>query len=115
MGAAKTLAKVRARFYWPGQKRDVEMWCKSCATCNSRKAPPGRARAPLETSIVQRPLQRVAMDTLGPLLETCHAYRAKIVLGGTIFATKIVPPGTILVAKSVPALPKVYRVVRKGR
>ena len=56
MGAAKTLAKVCARFDWPGQKRDVEMWCKSCATCNSQKAPPGRARAPLETSIVQRPL-----------------------------------------------------------
>ena len=46
---------------------------------------------------------------------TQKLYRAKIVLGGTIFATKIVPPGTILVAKSVPALPKVYRVVRKGR
>ena len=46
MRAAKTLAKVCARFYsWPGQKRDVEMWCKSCATCNSRKAPLGRARA----------------------------------------------------------------------
>ena len=42
---------------------------------------------------------------------TQKLYRAKIVLGGTIFATKIVPPGTILVAKSVPALPKVYRVV----
>ena len=34
---------------------------------------------------------------------------------GTLFATKIVPPGTLLVAKSVPALPKVYRVVRKYR
>ena len=50
--------------------------------------------------------------------ENCHA---KIVPGEnctdryTIFATKIVPPGTILVAKSVPALPKVYRVGRKGR
>ena len=46
---------------------------------------------------------------------TQKLYRAKIVLGGTIFAAKIVLPGTILVAKSVLALPKVYRVVRKGR
>ena len=81
MGAAKTLAKVRARFYWPGQKRDVEMWCKGCATCNSRKAPPGRARAPLETSIVQRPLQRVAMDILGPLPETPRGNRYILVIG----------------------------------
>ena len=67
MGAAKTLAKAHAQFYWPGQKKDVVMWCKSCATCNSQKAPQGRPRAPLETSIGQRPLQRVEMDTLGPL------------------------------------------------
>ena len=81
MGAAKTLVKVRARFYWSGQKRDVEVWCKSCATCNSRKAPPGRARAPLETSIVQRPLQRVAMDISGPLPETPRGNRYILVIG----------------------------------
>ena len=49
----------------------------------------------------------------GPV--TQKLYRAKIVPGDTNFATKIVQPGTILVAKSVPALPKVYQVVRKGR
>ena len=37
---------------------------------------------------------------------TQKLYRAKIVLGGTIFATKIVPLGTILVAKSVTGLAK---------
>ena len=58
--------------------------------------------------------QYVRDDRTAPVL--CHA---KIVPGEnctgryTLFATKIVPPGTILVAKSVPALPKVYRVVRK--
>ena len=31
MGAAKTLEKVRARFYWPGQRNDVDMWCRKCA------------------------------------------------------------------------------------
>ena len=81
MGAVKTLAKVRARFYRPGQKRDVEIWCKSCATCNSWKAPPGRARAPLETSILQRPLQRVAMDILGSLHETPRGNRYILVIG----------------------------------
>ena len=37
MGAAKTLEKVRARFYWPGQRNDVDTWCKKCAICNSRR------------------------------------------------------------------------------
>ena len=81
MGAAKTLEKVRARFYWPGQRNDVDMWCKKCAICNSRKAPLGRARAPLEISLAQRPLQRVAMDILGPLPETPRGNRYILVIG----------------------------------
>ena len=70
MGAAKTLEKVRARFYWPDQRNDVDMWCRNCAICNSRQASPRRARALLKISLSQRPLQRVAMDILGPLPET---------------------------------------------
>ena len=69
-GAAKTLEKVRVQIYWSGQRNEVDMWCRKCAICNSRKAPPERARAPLEICLAQRPLRRVAMDILGPLPET---------------------------------------------
>ena len=30
LGTKKTLEKVRCRFYWPGQRKDVERWCKNC-------------------------------------------------------------------------------------
>lgn len=37
--SAKTLARVQSRFYWPGQRRDVNDWCKTCTRCASWKSP----------------------------------------------------------------------------
>ena len=67
LGITKTLMKVRHWFYWPGQRRDVEDWCRSCIECASRKSPPQHYRAKLQTDITGNPLQRIAMDILGPL------------------------------------------------
>eukprot|EP00731_Ephydatia_muelleri_P017386 Em0010g484a len=59
LGVKKTLEKVQMRFYWPSQKKDVEKWCASCS---------GVARAPLQLEdSVSRPLERIAMDIVGPL------------------------------------------------
>ena len=66
LGAKKTLEKVRSRFYWPGQK-EVDKWCADCLVCNSRKSPV-KNRAHLQLSFAaERPLQRIAMDIIGPL------------------------------------------------
>ncbi|KAL5517079.1 hypothetical protein EMCRGX_G002548 [Ephydatia muelleri] len=66
LGVRKTLEKIQHRFYWPGHGKDVEMWCGKCAVCRSRKT----------VSMVSRPLERVAMDILGPLPETPRGTRA---------------------------------------
>ena len=47
-GTSKTLAKVRERFYWVGQRKDVAAWCSGCLSCASRKPPPAKLRAPLQ-------------------------------------------------------------------
>ena len=80
LGTRKTLEKVQHWFYWPGQRRDVEQWCNKCLVCNSRKSPPKR-RAPLEVSKVDRPLEWVAMDILGPLPETPRGSKYILVVG----------------------------------
>ena len=70
LGTKKTLEKVRCRFYWPGQRKDVERWCKNCFLCNSRKST-AKSCAPLHpTEDVHMPMQRIAMDIMGPLPET---------------------------------------------
>ena len=67
LGVMKTLQKVQYRFYWPGQRKDVEDWCKACQSCGSRKNPPKTRRAPMQIIQSSTPMQRVAMDILGPL------------------------------------------------
>jgi hypothetical protein len=51
LGVAKTLDKARKRFYWIGQRKDVEEWCRSCEICASRKPPPKHRHAPLQMDI----------------------------------------------------------------
>ena len=80
-GTRRTLEKIRFRFYWPGQRHDVENWCKSCEKCASRKSPSKTRRAPLQIDIAGYPLQRVAMDILGPLPLTDRGNRYVLVVG----------------------------------
>ncbi|KRY36494.1 Uncharacterized protein T01_4900 [Trichinella spiralis] len=59
LGVAKSLEKIRQRFYWPQQREDVEDWCRLCDACASRKAPQAKARAPMQIQPVGYPFQRV--------------------------------------------------------
>ena len=70
LGIEKTLARLKERFYWPGHHQDVQNWCGKCAVCASRKNPTQAARAPLTSIKVGNPMQLVAVDILGPLLES---------------------------------------------
>ena len=70
LGVSKTLGIVRARFYWNHCRRDVEEWCHKCDRCAFRKGPRVEMRSPLQLYNVGEPLERVAIDVLGPLPET---------------------------------------------
>ena len=66
LGQAKTLSKLKARFYWPGHYKDVEYWCRTCPDCASHKTPTPHQKAPLSSVAVGSPMQMVAIDLLGP-------------------------------------------------
>ena len=66
LGQAKTLSKLKARFYWPGHYKDVEYWCRTCPDCASCKMPTPHQKAPLSNVAVGSPMQMVAIDLLGP-------------------------------------------------
>ena len=68
LGEAKTLNRLRERFYWPGYSEDAVEWCKTCPTCAARKNPSRKSRAPLQSvQTAGYPLQLVAVDIVGPL------------------------------------------------
>ena len=66
LGFKKTTERVRTRFYWYGLRKDVESWCVQCDVCASRKKPNKTPRAPMKTYNVGAPMERIAIDVMGP-------------------------------------------------
>jgi hypothetical protein len=81
LGIKKTLSKVRERFSWFKQRQDVENWCRHCDICASKKRPNKKPRAPLQQYNVGAPLERIAVDILGPLPRTNKGNRYLLVVG----------------------------------
>ena len=63
----KTLGRIRERFYWVPCSKDIKAFCKSCNLCASRRGPTKKIRAPLHQYSVGAPMERLAIDVVGPL------------------------------------------------
>ncbi|UYV72285.1 K02A2.6-like, partial [Cordylochernes scorpioides] len=59
--------RVKERFYWAGCRASVEKWVRQCTEGASRKGPKTRSRARLKTYNVGAPVERIAIDIMGPL------------------------------------------------
>ena len=81
LGQDKTLHKLKERFYWPGHYNDVRDWCQTCGACAKRKSPPTSGRAPMQTITAGYPTQVMAVDLLGPLLESNNGNSYVVVVG----------------------------------
>ena len=66
-GRKKTLEKVKEKYYWIQRQRSVFDWCRNCQVCSTRKGPQRRQHGPAQLYIVGSPMERVAVDILGPL------------------------------------------------
>ena len=80
-GVTKTLGKVRERYFWPYCRKDVEEWCKKCGNCASRKGPKDKQRGPMRRFNVGAPLERIAVDVLGPLPTLSKGNKYILILG----------------------------------
>ncbi|GBN10046.1 Transposon Ty3-I Gag-Pol polyprotein [Araneus ventricosus] len=79
-GVTKTLSKAPERFYWDRLRADVEKWCRECHACGVRKGPKSRTKGRLHRYNVGAPLERMALDILGPLPVTTKGNRYVLVL-----------------------------------
>ena len=66
LGIRKT--KVMRHFYWPKLRQDVDMFCRSCHTCQVVGKPKQKVPvAPLSpVPMVEEPFSRVVIDCVGP-------------------------------------------------
>uniref|UniRef100_A0A3B5R5T0 Gypsy retrotransposon integrase-like protein 1 n=1 Tax=Xiphophorus maculatus TaxID=8083 RepID=A0A3B5R5T0_XIPMA len=67
LGIAKTLARLRLRYFWPNMNSDVKKYVVSCCSCQTTK-PTQRKPAGLMVPIQpQRPWEYRGVDYIGPL------------------------------------------------
>ena len=79
MGTNSLISKVRQRVYWPGYKEDLVRWTQFCDICQKR-LDMGRKKAQLQQLPVGMPMERMAVDIVGPLPETPRGHRFIVVL-----------------------------------
>jgi len=61
LGMAKTLHKIKDRYYWVGLQKDVERFLKGCADCQARKGQENR-----------KPIELLQPISVGTLLKQKH-------------------------------------------
>ena len=67
LGVNKTYSKINERYFWYKCKSDVKKWCRNCDKCAARKSPAKLAKSPMQVYNVGAPMERWAIDVLGPL------------------------------------------------
>ncbi len=67
LGSEKTLERIKTSFYWPGMKNEVEKYCTTCDKCTARKQSRSPQKCPMSSYLVGEPMEKVALDILGPL------------------------------------------------
>lgn len=66
LGVARTVDKIRRRYYWPKMERQITNYVLSCVDCQTRKRPQTRPTGLLMPISAQKPFEKVGIDLIGP-------------------------------------------------
>ena len=80
LGTTKTLKNVQRRYYWVGMKADVRAFIRKCSACARRKSPGKKRKAPLQQRLSGSPMERIALDILGPFPESDEGNKYVLVI-----------------------------------
>ena len=75
VGRNRTQKLVARLFWWNGMTRDVRAWVRECDLCERRKTPRPMRVGPARTMIQTMPWHTVAVDIVGPCVETTNGNR----------------------------------------
>lgn len=85
LGQQKTLQRIRERYYWVGFTEDVHKWCTNCQVCIQKDKPRMADRAPMKVYNVGAPMERIALDILGPFIPESKAGNKYVLCIGDYF------------------------------
>ena len=75
LGRRETLERLQQHFYWPGMTQDVKRLTRECVDCQKgNKDKTGKAPL-VNLPVITSPIQRIAMDVVGPLPLTARKNR----------------------------------------
>ena len=80
LGARRITAKIKRRYFWPGLVTDVKQWILACDECASRSTY-NLKRNKMQKYQIGAPMERVAMDVMGPLPRTTQGNKYILVIG----------------------------------
>jgi len=80
LGQRKTIEKVRHQYYWYLLREEIHDWINSCDICAANKLPCKKPKARLGDMRVGAPMDRWAIDILGPLPVTSRNNRYVMVV-----------------------------------
>lgn len=80
MGINKTTERLKSQFHWYGMGNDVRSHIQNCQVCNRFKKSK-QPKASLQNYIVGHPMDRIALDVIGPLPRTSRNNQYILVIG----------------------------------
>ena len=80
LGVKKTMDRIMARFYWPGLKKAVEQFCRSCPECQLTAPKPTFRNPLIPLPIIDVPFSRIGMDVVGPLPKSGRGHKYILVI-----------------------------------
>lgn len=72
LGCSKTSDKILRYFFWPGVRKDIAKYCKSCLVCQ-KAGKPNEVLKPVPLKpipVVSEPFSKIIIDCVGPLPKT---------------------------------------------
>ena len=111
-GINKTFEKISRYFYWPGVRRDIKDFCKTCDLCQRVGKTPLKVVPLKPIKIEGEPFQKLVLDCVGPLPKTSkgNEYLFTIMCPVTRFPEAI-PLRSINADKLIESLQKFFSFV----
>ena len=80
-GISRTVQNVKRRFHWYQLSKDVKLHIHTCSVCSANRQPYRRYKASLCKYQVGAPMDRIAIDIMGPLPVSSRGNKYILVIG----------------------------------
>ena len=82
MGVDRTYERLKASpYYWPAMRETVQEWCGNCDVCATSKPGNKKIHGEMQTCLAGEPMERIAMDIMGPLITSARGNKYVLVVG----------------------------------